>query len=122
VVDQDILVLELVPGEVRVGRAAGEEEAVLLVDLGEVKRRRRLTLFERTEALRRRRLADVHRAGHDPVDGRLADGRDRVLRQQALFLEKPAGDRRDQRRVECRKARELDVDLFAHGALLWGSW
>src|SRR5207253_534313 len=40
VVDQHLLALELVPAELRIGRAAGEEEAVLLVDLGEMHRRR----------------------------------------------------------------------------------
>jgi hypothetical protein len=101
-------------------RAASEEEAIL-PHLGEVNGRRRLTLFERTEALRRRRLTHVRRARHDPVDRRLADRGDRVLGLQAFFFEEPAGDRRDQRRVERRKARELDVDGFAHRSLLGGS-
>src|SRR2546422_8036274 len=49
------------PGESRIGRARGEEKAVLLVDLGEMDGRRPLALFQWTEALRGRRLGDVHR-------------------------------------------------------------
>src|SRR5207248_5673536 len=48
------------------------------------------------------------------LDRRLAGRRDRVLRDEAFVGEKAAGDRRDQRRVECGEARELDPDLVAH--------
>src|SRR5205823_3265485 len=54
---------ELVPGEGGIGRPPREKEAVLLVDLSEVHRGRYLALFQRTEALRGRRLADMHGAG-----------------------------------------------------------
>ena len=62
VIDDDFVALELVPAEGLVGAASGEEEAVLLVDLSEVHRRRLLALLERTETLGRRRLGHVHRA------------------------------------------------------------
>src|SRR5262249_43168213 len=116
---QDLLVLELVPRELWIGRAPGEEEAILLVNLREVNDRRRLILLEGAEALRGRRLADVHGARHHPVDGRLADRGDRVLGLQAFVLQEAAGDRGDQWRVERREARELDVDGVAQKALLW---
>src|SRR5262252_1857138 len=86
VIDQYGLALELVPGERRIGTAGGEEEAVLLVDLGEVNDRRRLTLLKRPETLRRRRLAYVRRAGHDRVDRRCARRRDRVTRLESFLL------------------------------------
>src|SRR5207247_2233569 len=42
-----LFAFEFVPGERLVGAAAGEEEAVLLIDLGEVHGRRLLALLER---------------------------------------------------------------------------
>ena len=53
VVHEDPFALEALPGERRVGRARGEEEAVLLVDLREVQRRRGLALLERRSEERR---------------------------------------------------------------------
>jgi methionine-R-sulfoxide reductase len=106
--------LQLVPGERRIRRAAGQEEPVHLVDLGEVHRGRGLALLERPEALRRRGLADVHSAGHHPLDRGLPGRRDRVPGREPLLLEEAGGDRRDQRGVESREAGELDADLVAH--------
>src|SRR5438876_7115479 len=80
VVDEDLPALELVPGEGRVGRARGEEKAVLLVDLGEMGGGRPLALFQWTEALRGRRRGDVRRPAHEPLDRRLAGRTDRALR------------------------------------------
>ena len=98
-----------------IGGAAGEEEPVLLVDLGEVHGRRRLALLERPEALRRRRLADVHACpSTQPVDRRLPGGGDRMLRREPFLLQEAAGDGGDQRRVERGEARELDADLVTH--------
>src|SRR5437016_4506735 len=97
------------------GAGPREEEAVLLVDLGEVHGGWDLAFFERAEALRRRRLADVHGAGDDTLDGRLAGRRHGGLRHEALVPQEAAGDRRDQRRVERREARELDADLVEIG-------
>src|SRR5882762_4985027 len=82
------------------GRSPREKEAVLLVDLSEVQDGRCLALFQRTEALRGRRLADVHGAGHDALDRRLAGRRDGVLRRESLVPQEAARDRRDQGRVE----------------------
>src|SRR3546814_10794578 len=48
----DLGALQLLPGEVGVGRAPGQEEAVHLVDLGEVDDRRRPALVERREGRR----------------------------------------------------------------------
>src|SRR5262249_39532619 len=98
----------------RISRAGREEEAVLLVDLREVRGRRRLTLLQRAEALRGRGLADMHAAVLKAGDGRGAGRRHRVLRPQALLLEEAGGDRRDQRRVERGEAGELDADVVAH--------
>ena len=61
VIDDDLPALELVPREGRIGSAAGEEKAILLVDLSEVERWRDLALLQRGEALARRRLGHMHR-------------------------------------------------------------
>ena len=114
VIDEHAPALELVPGERRIGGSAGEEEAVLLVDLGEVHGRRLLPFLERPEALGGRRLADVHGPVDDALDRRLAGGRDRVLRLQALVVQEAARDGGNQRRVEGGEACELDADLVAH--------
>src|SRR6267142_566265 len=113
VIDEDLRALELVPRERPIGATPREEETVLLVDLREVHRRRRLALLERPEALRGRRLADVHRAVQEAVDRRLAGGRDGMRGPQALRLKKPSGERGDQWRVKGREAGELNVDLVA---------
>src|SRR5207245_9640350 len=118
VVDEDLPALELVPGESRVGRAGGEEKAVLLVDLGEMDGGRPLALFQWTEALRGRRLGDVRRPAHEPLDRRLAGRSDRVLRLEPRLPQEATRERGDQRRIEGGKARELDTDFVAHRDLL----
>ncbi len=97
VIDEHPLAAPLVPGEPGIGGAGGQEESVLLVDLREVHGRRRLALLERSEALRGRRLADVHAAVLQPGDRRGPGGGDGVLAAQAFLLEEAGGDRRDQR-------------------------
>src|SRR5207245_10763165 len=113
VVDEDLPTLELVPGEGRVGRAGGEEKAVLLVDLGEMDGGRPLALFQWTEALRGRRLGDGGRPAHEPLDRRLAGRSDRVLRLEPRLPQEATRERGDQRRIEGGKARELDTDFVA---------
>src|SRR5712691_465223 len=105
VVDEDLPALELVPGERRIGRARGEEKAVLLVDLGEMDGRRPLALFQWTEALRGRRLGDVHRPAHEPLDCRLAGLSDRVLRLDPRLPQEATRKHRDEWRVDGGKAR-----------------
>src|SRR4030095_4021312 len=117
VIDEDLRALPLVPRERRIGPARREEKAVLLVDLREVHRRRRLTLLEGSEALRGRGLADVHCAVHQALDRRLTGRRHGMRGPQPLRLEKPAGEGRDQRRVKSREAGELDTDLVAQWTL-----
>src|SRR5262245_28195543 len=117
VIDKNLRGFQLVPREGRIGPARREEEAVLLVDLREVHRRRRLTLLERPEALGRRRLANVHGAVQQAVDRGLTRRRDGMRGSQPFRLEKPAGERGDQRRVESREAGELDTDLVAQWTL-----
>ena len=112
VVDDHALALELVPREVLVGAAAGEEEAVLLVDLGEVQRRRLLALLERQETLGWRRLGDVHGSVRQAGNPGLAGRRNRMLSRQPLLLQEAARHRGDQRRIECGKSGELDADLL----------
>ena len=106
--------IQLVARERGVRRAAGQEEPVHLVDLGEVHRGRGLALLERPEALGRRGLAHVHGAGRDPLDRRFAGRGDGMSGREPLLLEEAAGDRRDQWRVERGEARELDTDLVTH--------
>jgi hypothetical protein len=114
VVDEHPFAPELVPGEREIGGAGREEEAVLLVDLGEVDRGRPRALFQRAEGLRRRRLADLHCSVHDPLDRGRAGRGDGMFRLQSFVLQEAAGDGGDQRRVEGGEARELDADFVAH--------
>ncbi|HKW94652.1 MAG TPA: hypothetical protein VJX92_22395 [Methylomirabilota bacterium] len=51
---------------------------------------------ERAEALRRRRLEDVHGARHHSLDRRFTGRGDRVPGLEALLLEEAPGDRGDQ--------------------------
>ena len=110
VVHQDLAGRELRPGEVRIGLARGEEEAVPLVDLREVQRGRRLALLERPEALRGRRLRHVHAAVQQTGDRRLARRGDRMRWGEAFLLEEAAGKGGDQRRIEGGETGELDAD------------
>src|SRR4029450_1298010 len=65
----------------------------------------------------RRRLADVHRAVGQALDGRAAGGRHRVARPEPLLGEEASRDGRDEGRVEGGEAGELDADVVAHGSL-----
>src|SRR5207249_1324398 len=75
-------------------------------------------LLQWTEALRGRRLGDVHRPAHEPLDRRLAGRSDRVLRLEPRLPQEATRERGDQRRIEGGKARELDTDFVAHRDLL----
>ena len=81
---------QLVPAEIRIGLAPGEEKAVHLVDLGEVHRRRRLALAQRRKALAQGGLHDMRRAVLQRRDGRNAGRRHRPVRLQTFGLEKTA--------------------------------
>ncbi len=114
VIDEDLGLGQLVPREIGIGLAGGDEEAVLLIDLGEMQRRWLLALLERAEVLGDGRLRHVHAAIDKPGDGRFAGGRDRMLGLEAFLLEEAAGNGRDERTVERREARELDADRLGH--------
>lgn len=119
VVHQHGLAAQHVPAEVLHRRPPGEEEAILLVDLGEVHGGRRLALLERAEGLRGRRLPHVHGAVHQPLDGRLAWRRHRVARPEPLLGQEATGNGGDERSVEGREAGELNADVVTHGEPPW---
>ena len=103
VVNEHPFASQLVPGERGIRRAAGEKESVLLVDLSEVHGRRPLAFLQGTESLRRRRLTDVYRAIHQPLDGRGAGRSDRVPLARAL---PPSGSRRQWWRSAANRRRK----------------
>ena len=105
---------QFVQGERRIRRARSEKESVLLVDLGEVHGRRPLAFLQGAESLRGRRLTDVYRSLHQPLDGRSTGRGDRVHRLEPFLFEEAAGNGGDQRRIEGGKARELDADRITH--------
>jgi hypothetical protein len=98
--------------------AGGEEEPVLLVDLGEVDGRGSLAPLQRAEGLRGGRLDDVRRPARERLDRRLAGRGDGVRRLEPLCLEESAGEGGDQWRVEGGEPRELDADGVRHGTRL----
>ena len=112
VVNDDLLALERRPTEGLVGVASCEKEAVPLIDLGEVYCGRSFALLERTESLRRRRLADMDRAVNETGNGGFAGGGNGMLGGQTLLLQEAAGKGGDERRIECGKPGELDADLL----------
>src|SRR5262249_51379507 len=63
VIDEHLLAAEPAPGEVRLGVAAGEKKAVLLVDLGKMHRRRLFALLDGGKTLGGGGLHDVGGAG-----------------------------------------------------------
>ena len=111
VVDEDARTLQLPPGEVRVGAAAGDEEAVALVDQREVHDLGALAALERSPARRGRRLDQLDAAVGEPRARRRAGAGDRELGLEPLGREEAARLGRDQRAVEGRIAREQDADL-----------
>ena len=110
----DLRPFELAPVERRVGFPSGQEKPVHLVDLGEMDDAGILALGQRPEPLAERRLHDMGGAVLQRRDGGDAGRRNRPARLQPLLVQEPAGDGRDQRRIEGREQGELDVDL-GHG-------
>ena len=89
VVDDHLLALELVPAEGLVGAASGEEEAVLLVDLGEMHDRRLLALLERREACAGADWADMDRAIGRPAIADLPGAETECLGVRPSCFRKP---------------------------------
>jgi hypothetical protein len=118
VIDKHALSAELVPAEPAVGVAREQKEAVHFVDLREMHRRRRLALLERRKALGGRGLNDMHGTVEETRNGRRAGRGDAVAGSEPLALEEAAGEGGDERRIERRKACELDADFFAQRCLL----
>ena len=109
-IDQHLAGTQLIPPEIGVRLAGGEEEPVLLIDLGEVDRRRLLALLEGGQPLGERGLGHLGGTSHQRIDGGFASWGDGVAGLQPLGGQKAPGHGRDQRAVESGEAGELDMD------------